>query len=142
MLADSVDVVIGVDTHRDQHAIAAVTAFNGAVRAARTALGRSNLATPRVDAHQRRAAGAADHPARRHHQPHRRHQRAASADRDRPRRAPQQAPQADTRGALITHTRRLRRHHRHTPHQRARMLALRGLANRVAQLTAEADTLE
>lgn len=31
MLADSYDVVIGVDTHRDRHAIAIVTAFNGAL---------------------------------------------------------------------------------------------------------------
>jgi transposase len=31
MLADSYDVVIGVDTHRDTHALAAVRAFDGAV---------------------------------------------------------------------------------------------------------------
>lgn len=31
MLADSVDVVIGVDTHLDRHAIAVVTAFSGAL---------------------------------------------------------------------------------------------------------------
>jgi transposase len=33
MLADSYDVVIGVDTHRDQHALAAVRSFDGAVLA-------------------------------------------------------------------------------------------------------------
>jgi transposase len=33
MLADRYDVVIGVDTHRDRHALAAVRSFNGAVLA-------------------------------------------------------------------------------------------------------------
>jgi transposase len=36
MLADSYDVVIGVDTHRDQHALAAVRSFDGAVLATRS----------------------------------------------------------------------------------------------------------
>jgi transposase len=216
MLADSVDVVIGVDTHRDQHAIAAVTAFNGAVRAqaeiattdhgyqeairfadthaaprrawavegtgsygadlarflhargervieihrpareqhtpgkndqldavraARTALGRSTLARPRVD-HTSDALrvllttrqGAIT-------------SRTAALNELRALivTAPDELRSKLrnlTPVALITHTRRLRTHQRHTPHHRARVLALRGLANRVAQLTAEADLLE
>ena len=45
MLAEQVDYVIGVDTHRDEHAVAIVDAHSGAV-IAQTMVAAPGIATP------------------------------------------------------------------------------------------------